>query len=226
MGVNQWLERIYAASSTRPPKRLIRAVGALHRFAIVSTGGRFGRDLLNRPILLLTTTGCRTSKQRTQPLMYLQEADCYLVAASFGGHDQDPAWLTNIRTNPQATIVVEGREVPVFATIATPDERDRMWPRFPAFFAAYDKYQRATDRQIPIVKLRPTGADRAQISHRSRAEGSGPPSGHRAKTARLKTDLSGVPNRTSYEPTCQPSWPACYPIDRPVLGWSLSSEIC
>jgi deazaflavin-dependent oxidoreductase (nitroreductase family) len=163
MRLNRWLEKIYAAGSTRPPKRLIRAVGAIHRIAIVSTGGRFGRNLLGRPILLLTTTGRWSGKQRTQPLMYLQGADCYLVAASFGGHDQDPAWLTNIRTNPQATIVVEGREMPVLATIATPDEREGLWPRFATLFAAYAKYQRATERQIPIVKLRPVGADRAQI---------------------------------------------------------------
>jgi F420H(2)-dependent quinone reductase len=153
MRLNPWLERLYAASTTRPPKRLIRAVGALHRFAIVRTGGRLGWDLLDRPILLLTTTGRRSSKRRTQPLMYLQEADGYLVAASFGGHDQDPAWLTNIRANPQATIVVEGREMPVLATIATPAERERLWPRFSALFPAYEKYQRATDRLIPIVKL-------------------------------------------------------------------------
>jgi hypothetical protein len=55
--------------------------------------------------------------------------------------------------------VVKGREVPVLATIATPDERERLRPRFPAFFAAYGKYQGATDRQIPSVKLRPAGAD-------------------------------------------------------------------
>lgn len=155
MGLNQWLERMYAASSTRPPKRMIRAVGALHRFAIVKTGGRFGRDLLDRPILLLTTTGRRSKKQRTQPLMYVQEGDCYLVAASFGGHDQDPAWLTNLRAYPQASIVIEGRELPVVATIATPDERERLWPRFPALFAAYEKYQRSTERKIPVVKLCP-----------------------------------------------------------------------
>src|SRR4029077_17100377 len=97
MGVNQWLERMYASSSTRPPKRLIRAVGALHQFVIVKTGGRFGTDLLDRPILLLRTTGCRSRKQRTKPLMFVREADCFLVAASFGGHDHDPSWLTNLR---------------------------------------------------------------------------------------------------------------------------------
>ena len=155
MGVNQWLERMYASSSTRPPKRLIRAVGALHRFVIVKTGGRFGSDLLDRPILLLRTTGCRSSKQRTQPLMFVREADCFLVAASFGGHDHDPSWLTNLRANPQASIVIEGRELPVVATIAPPDERERLWPRFPALFAAYEKYQHSTERTIPVVRLCP-----------------------------------------------------------------------
>lgn len=158
MGLNQWLERIYAASSTRPPKRMIRAVGALHRLVIVKTGGRLGSDLLDRPILLLTTTGRQSRKQRTQPLMYVQEADCFLVAASFGGHDHDPAWLTNLRANPYASIVIEGRELPVVATIAMPDERERLWPRFPALFAAYEKYQRSTGRKIPVVKLYPRAA--------------------------------------------------------------------
>jgi deazaflavin-dependent oxidoreductase (nitroreductase family) len=163
MGLNHWLEQIYAASSTRPPKWMIRVAGTLHRFAIIKTGGRFGSDLLDRPILLLTTTGRRSRKQRTQPLMYLREADCYLVAASFGGHDHDPAWLTNIRANPQATIAIGGREIPVVATIAAPDDRERLWPRFPALFAAYEKYQRSTERRIPVVKLCPRGADRIQI---------------------------------------------------------------
>jgi F420H(2)-dependent quinone reductase len=157
MGLNRRLEQVYAASGRRPPRGLIRATGAIHRFAIVSSGGRLGTDLLDHPILLLSTIGRRSGKQRTQPLMYVREADCYLVAASFGGHDQDPAWLTNIEGRPQATILVEGREMPVLATIATPDERERLWPLFLLLSPAYQKYQRSTTRQIPIVKLCPGG---------------------------------------------------------------------
>src|SRR5216684_2747961 len=108
MRVSRWLERIYGASATRPPRWLIRAVGAVHRFAIVRTGGRLG-------------------KRRTQPLMYVRDAGGYVVAASFGGHDQDPAWVTNIEANPEATILVQGIRMPVFATITTPDERERLW---------------------------------------------------------------------------------------------------
>ncbi len=156
MHFNRWLERIYAASVTRPPRGLIRAAGAVHRLTIVSTGGRLGTVLLDHPILLLRTIGRRTGKPRTQPLMYLREADCYLVAASFGGHDQDPAWLRNVQASPRATITVEGRDVPVLATIATPEERERLWPRFLSLSAAYGKYQGSTNRQIPIVKLSPS----------------------------------------------------------------------
>jgi deazaflavin-dependent oxidoreductase (nitroreductase family) len=155
MRVNRWLERIYGASSTRPPRRLIRAVGAIHRFAIVRSGGRLGTVLLDHPILLLSTVGRRSGKRRTQPLMYVREAGGYLVAASFGGHDKDPAWVANIKANPEATIVVEGSRMPVSATITTPDERERLWPHFLSLSAGYEKYQRSTDRKIPIVRLRP-----------------------------------------------------------------------
>jgi F420H(2)-dependent quinone reductase len=155
MRLNRWLERIYAATVTRPPRGLIRAAGAIHRFVLVSSRGRLGTDLLDHPILLLRTIGRRNGKPRTQPLMYLRDADCYLVAASFGGHDNDPAWLKNVQARPRATISVEGRDVPVLATIATPEERERLWPRFLLLSAAYGKYQRSTNRQIPIVKLRP-----------------------------------------------------------------------
>jgi deazaflavin-dependent oxidoreductase (nitroreductase family) len=159
MRVNRWLERVYSANGARPPRSLIRAAGAIQRFAIVCTGGRLGRDLFDHPILLLTTIGRRSGKQRTQPLLYLREADSYLVAASFGGHDQDPAWLTNLQVNPRATIVVAGKRMRVLASMATPDERERFWPRFLSLSPAYEKYQRSTARQIPIVMLRPSGAD-------------------------------------------------------------------
>jgi F420H(2)-dependent quinone reductase len=156
MRFNQWLERIYAGTVMRPPKGIIRAAGAIQRFAIISSGGRAGTGLLDHPILLLHTIGRRTGKTRIQPLMYLREADGYLVAASFAGHDQDPAWLTNVQASPQATITVEGQQVPVLATIATPEERERLWPRFLSLSAAYAKYQRSTNRLIPIVKLSPS----------------------------------------------------------------------
>jgi deazaflavin-dependent oxidoreductase (nitroreductase family) len=149
------MESAYAGVRVRPPKRLIRAVGALQLLAIKASRGRIGSHLFERPILLLTTTGRRTGRPRTQPLLYVTEGDCFVVVASFSGHDQDPAWLANIRANPNVVVTIGGRDLRLLATIASPSERERLWPRFPALNAAYARYQRMTARVIPVVKLCP-----------------------------------------------------------------------
>ena len=153
--MNRWLVRVYASTQARPPKWSVRAVGAVQRLVIVGSRGRLGAGVAGRPVLLLTTTGRRTGKPRTQPLLFLREGDCYLVAASFSGHDDDPAWLKNLKVNPNATVTIAGRATSVLAIVVAPSERARLWPRFPALFPAYARYQRATTREIPVVRLCP-----------------------------------------------------------------------
>jgi len=87
--------------------------------------------------------------------MYLREAETYIVAASFGGHDDEPAWLTNLRANPSCTITIHGTDIPIRAEILPAAERERIWPRFLGLFMAYERYQAATSRDIAIVRLRP-----------------------------------------------------------------------
>jgi hypothetical protein len=44
----------------------------------------------------------------------------------------------------------------VRARLATDEERDRLWPKFVAFYPGYDFFQRnAKGRRIPIVILDP-----------------------------------------------------------------------
>ena len=42
------------------------------------------------PVLLLTTTGRRSGKQRTIPLLYLEEDGTLMVVASMGGAPSNP----------------------------------------------------------------------------------------------------------------------------------------
>jgi F420H(2)-dependent quinone reductase len=154
MTIKRWLETTYAQQSPRLPKGLIKGLARLHRLVLIISRGYLGGSLLDRPILLLTTTGRRTGKRRIQPLMYLREAETYLVAASFGGHDDEPAWLANLRANPSCTITVHGRDIPIRAEILPAAERERLWPRFLDLFMAYERYQAATSREIAIVLLR------------------------------------------------------------------------
>ena len=41
------------------------------------------------------------------------------------------------------------------ARTATPDERDTLWPRLVDLYADFAKYQKWTERQIPVVVLAP-----------------------------------------------------------------------
>jgi deazaflavin-dependent oxidoreductase (nitroreductase family) len=134
---------------------VIRIYGALQVVAINASRWRIGNELFEQPVLLLTTTGRKTGRPRTQPLLYVTEGDCFVVVASFSGHDQDPAWLANIRADPNVVVTIGGKDMPLVATVAAPSERERLWPRFPALTSAYARYQRMTTRVIPVIKLCP-----------------------------------------------------------------------
>ena len=52
-------------------------------------GSNWANDRM--PVLLLTTTGRRTSKERTWPVGYLRDGDAYVIVVSNGGLATHPA---------------------------------------------------------------------------------------------------------------------------------------
>jgi deazaflavin-dependent oxidoreductase (nitroreductase family) len=104
-------------------------------------------------MLLLSTTGRHSGKTHTVPLLFLRDADDIVVIASWGGRDYHPEWYLNLRTNPDATIQIDGRRSKVSATTAGPERRGRLWPRVLEAYDGYREYQGRTDREIPIVIL-------------------------------------------------------------------------
>jgi deazaflavin-dependent oxidoreductase (nitroreductase family) len=121
------------------------------------SGGRFGWDVANMPVLELTTTGRKSGRPRTVLLTSpLRDGDAIVVVASRGGDDHHPAWLVNLRANPDVEVAI-GRQPrrPMRARIADPDERARLWPQVVAKYKGYGDYQTKTDREIPLVLLEP-----------------------------------------------------------------------
>ncbi|HET6337452.1 MAG TPA: nitroreductase family deazaflavin-dependent oxidoreductase [Polyangiales bacterium] len=119
------------------------------------TGGKVGGKMQGAPVLLLTTRGRKTGKQRTTPLIYLEDAPQLAVVASKGGWPQDPLWYQNLQADP-AVEVQQGPDVKAMtARTATPEEREKLWPRLVKSYAAYDDYQSWSDRKIPVVILSP-----------------------------------------------------------------------
>jgi deazaflavin-dependent oxidoreductase (nitroreductase family) len=102
-------------------------------------------------ILLLTTTGRRSGEERTTPLIHRTDDTNWVVVASKGGTPENPDWYENLLAQPDATIQVKAERIPVHASTAEGEERNRLWSRMTAVWPDYDQYQEKTDREIPIV---------------------------------------------------------------------------
>jgi deazaflavin-dependent oxidoreductase (nitroreductase family) len=106
------------------------------------------------PICLVTTTGRRTGRPRTVPLLYLPYCDDQLVlVASRGGMSKPPAWYLNLRADPRATVEIGASRRQMVARLATPTERAELWPKLTAIYPRFEAYQRRTARLIAVMIL-------------------------------------------------------------------------
>jgi len=78
-----------------------------------------------------------------------------IVAASFAGHPNHPAWFLNLRDRkePEVRCRVQGKSFWSAPEILDGDEYERIWELFTADRAWYVDYQAKTDRRIPLVRL-------------------------------------------------------------------------
>jgi deazaflavin-dependent oxidoreductase (nitroreductase family) len=104
-------------------------------------------------ILLLTTKGRSSGQERTTPLIHRVDGDRWVIVASKGGAPDHPGWFKNLEAEPEAEIQVKDEQIPVRASVAEGEERDRLWTAMTEVWPDYDEYQKKTDRQIPVVVL-------------------------------------------------------------------------
>jgi deazaflavin-dependent oxidoreductase (nitroreductase family) len=100
----------------------------LHTFAYRATNGRIGCRIpgVPAPILLLDHVGAKSGVKRTSPLSYIPDGDDVVLIAAKGGHPKHPAWLHNLKANPETIAQIRSEHRPVHARIATPEECG--WP--------------------------------------------------------------------------------------------------
>ena len=121
------------------------------------TKGRVGGRMpgTKAPILILHHVGAKSGQARSLPLIFARDGDDIAVVASKGGVDKHPAWFHNLKANPETTIQVGSRKIPVRAKVATAAQRKRLWPKVVDIWSDYAEYQKRTDRKIPLVILEP-----------------------------------------------------------------------
>ena len=116
--------------------------------------GKVGGDFDGAPLLLLHTTGAKTGRARTNPLMYQDLGNGSIaVFASKAGADAHPDWYHNISAHHDVTVEI-GTETRRFrARTATGDERAPIWDRQKADHSTFADNESSTAREIPVVIL-------------------------------------------------------------------------
>jgi deazaflavin-dependent oxidoreductase (nitroreductase family) len=133
---------------------LLKLATGFHKLVFSASKGRIAGRGSGMPVLMLTTTGRKSGQPRTTMLTSpLLDDGRIMLVASNGGDDRDPAWLHNLRADPQVQVTMEGRTVPMTAHVADATEKAELWPRIVADHANYAGYQAKTERDIPVVVL-------------------------------------------------------------------------
>jgi deazaflavin-dependent oxidoreductase (nitroreductase family) len=133
-------------------RRLMGGHTAIYRL----TGGLIGHRTPGAPpTLLLDHVGAKSGKRRTSPLVYGRDGEKLVLIASKGGYPKNPAWLHNLKANPDTTVQVGSKRLKVHARVAKGQERTRLWKLMTGVYGGYESYRKRTDREIPVVVLEP-----------------------------------------------------------------------
>lgn len=163
---------MYASLQANPFRRFMRVSAAwpplpwfyartLHhidRAVLRLTRGRatFVSWIAGLPIVMVTTTGAKSGRRRTLPLVAIPDGDRLVVIASNYGQYRNPAWYHNLRAHPGATISFEGVERQVTARELEGEERERYYERGIEIYPGWKQYRkRASHRRIPVIELTP-----------------------------------------------------------------------
>ena len=108
------------------------------------------------PVVTLTSTGAKSGKRRSVPLVGFPDGGKLMFVASNWGQKTNPSWYYNLRANPEATISIAGEDKKVIIHEAAGSERERYWRQAVDTHAGYAAYeQRANGRYIPIMVAEP-----------------------------------------------------------------------
>ena len=133
-------------------KRLVPALDVIvHR----ASGGRLRASSLLFPTLILEHRGRRSGRHFRTPLAYVRDGEAFVLAATNFGQAHHPAWSHNLLAATQAAVVVDGERVRVVVTLASAEEKERVWPELLQIWPGFADYSERSGRQIRVFLLRP-----------------------------------------------------------------------
>jgi F420H(2)-dependent quinone reductase len=135
--------------------KLMRLGTATHVAIYRASKGKVAGSMGGRPVSLLTTTGRRTGKPRTTPVMTFPHDNGLVLIASNGGSDRMPSWYRNLTAHPEVKVQSGAQVRTMSARTASPADKAQIWPSIVASAKRFGDYQSKTSRDIPVVILEP-----------------------------------------------------------------------
>ncbi len=141
-----------------PPREVIPQISRAHVTAMEADADAMEWEVAGMRQLVLRTVGRRSGNEHKVALpFWLDDRGDRIVAASFSGAPQHPAWyinLTDRAANPRVRIHVQ-HEAPAWvdAVVLQGEEYEATWSALCADRPFYAVYQTRTDRQIPLVRF-------------------------------------------------------------------------
>jgi deazaflavin-dependent oxidoreductase (nitroreductase family) len=127
-------------------------------FLMSVTNGRHSAAalLMGLPVISLTTTGAKSGRPRTVPLLGIPDGENMILIASNWGQGHHPGWYYNIRTNPRVEVTIQGQTTTYIAHKTEGEERQECWQRAAGIYPGYEAYKKWTrGREIPVIRLVP-----------------------------------------------------------------------
>jgi deazaflavin-dependent oxidoreductase (nitroreductase family) len=137
-----------------------RTAHRLDHFVYRRTGGRSTAAswVTGLPVVMVTTTGARSGRETTTPILGVPEGGGIVVIGSNFGQAHHPAWVHNLRAHPRAHVrVIGGPEHDAVAEEVTGEERERLIALASEIYPGYPLYvERAAPRRIRVIRLIPS----------------------------------------------------------------------
>src|SRR5258708_51624 len=114
-----------------------------------ANAGKVGGMFAGSPVLLLTTTGAKSGRPFTTPVMYLPDGERLVIFASKGGAPTNPDWYHNLVAHPRVTLEVGADKYEAEAEVTKGQERDELYARQAKLYPQFGEYAAKTNRTIP-----------------------------------------------------------------------------
>ena len=107
-------------------------------------------------MITLTTTGAKSGKKRSVPLIGIPDGDKIILIASNWGQSSHPSWYYNLRANSRVEVTSGRTKGDFIAREARGEEYDTYWKTAVTVYGGYDVYKRRNGGlKIPVIVLTP-----------------------------------------------------------------------